>query len=130
MPGGKNGFVDESAISDEPYAPPGDWPRIGELLLCVVLGVTRDGRLRLSSRPRDIELVRAVLNVESALAEWRQVRDDPSGGEGHLRQFLRSRDAVPTLRWAKSRPSGSIDRVRALEIIAKAPESLLRDLRN
>lgn len=128
--GGRSGFVDESAISDEPYTPSSDWPRVGEELLGVVLGETVDGRLRLSSRPRDVALARAVGDVEVALMAWRQIRDDVNGVESRLSEFLKSSEAVPILRWAKSRPLESIDRVRALEIIAIAPESLARDLRD
>ncbi|MEV6601716.1 hypothetical protein AB0M36_33410 [Actinoplanes sp. NPDC051346] len=128
-PGDQPGFIDESAISDQPYAPVDEWPEVGETLLCVVLGSTRDGRLRLSSRPRDVALARAVVDVEAALSIWRRIRDEAPAETGLLMEFFESQEAVPTLRWALGRPHGSPDHSRAFEIVEKAPDWLRRKLR-
>lgn len=124
VPGDRPGYVDESAISDQQYAPMNEWPGVGEALLCVILGDTRDGRLRLSSRPRDVALARAVVDVEATLSIWRRIRDEATAEPDPLVEFLGSQEAVPTLRWALSRPDGSADRLRASEIVEKAPHWL------
>lgn len=129
VPGDRPGFIDESAISDQPYAPMSDWPGVGETLLCVVLGGSRDGRTRLSSRPRDVALARAVVDVEAALLVWRRIRDEATLEAGPLAEFFESREAVPTLRWELNRPHESTDHSRASEIFEKAPDCLKRQLR-
>lgn len=122
------GFVDESAISDQPSVPMNEWPGVGATLPCVVLGGTRDGRLRLSSRPRDVALARAGLNVEAALSTWRRIRDEATVEDDLLVDFFESQEALPTLRWALDRPHGSADHSRAIEIAEKAPDWLKRRL--
>src|SRR5947209_8025121 len=70
----ERGFIDSIEISDSPAAR-GEWPSKGQRLPCVVLGRTKDGRLRLSARQSDVMLVRTVDNVADALAEWQNIRD-------------------------------------------------------
>lgn len=125
---GPRGFVDKADIADGAAAPE-DWPRIGESVTCVVLGYARDGRVRASSRPRDVALVRAVSDPGAAISVWIRVRDggfiDPSDREG----FFASPVAVPTLRWALRHRVGSMDRTRASEVLAEAPEDIVRKVR-
>lgn len=128
VPGDQPGFVDSSAISDQPYASPADWPVAGETLMCVILGDTRDGRFRLSSRPRDVALARAVTDVKAVLSTWQGIRDEGIRDEGRLAEFFKSGDAVPTLRWALSGPDGSADQTCASQIVAKAPDWLVKKL--
>lgn len=121
------GYVDESAISDEDFTPRVCWPSKGERLTCVVLGKAGGGRLRLSSRPRDIELANSVVDVVIALAAWRLARDDEEGVG--LAEFWRLPDVVAVLRWALRRPAHSRDRARAVEIVALAPTAIKDSLR-
>jgi hypothetical protein len=122
--GDEPGYVDESAISDQPAPAADDWPAVGQVLPCVVLGTRQDGRLRLSCRPRDVALARTVADVPAALTAWRAVRDDP----GRLGEFLAAADAVPALRWALRQPFGTRDRERAAEIVAAAPAALAGEI--
>ncbi|MGW4384404.1 hypothetical protein [Kitasatospora sp. NPDC004531] len=124
-PGDVPGYVDCLDLSDDPAAGRADWPAVGQQLTCVVLGTTKDGRLRLSARPRDVELVGAVADLPAALATWRAVRD----GGGAAAEFLRADDAVPVLRWALRHPAGSGERTRAEALIERAPDGVQRALR-
>ncbi|MFB9584891.1 hypothetical protein OG590_36600 (plasmid) [Streptomyces goshikiensis] len=122
------GYIDKSAISDEDFTQRVHWPPKGERLTCVVLGQASGGRLRLSSRPRDIELAKSVADVAIALTAWRLVRDDEEGAGG-LAKFWQSLDVVAVLRWALCRPAHSVDHVRATEIVASAPAVVKTRLR-
>ncbi|MGW6746258.1 hypothetical protein ACWGDX_36925 [Streptomyces sp. NPDC055025] len=122
------GYVDESAISDEDFTPRDYWPPKGERLTCVVLGQASGGRLRLSSRPRDIQLANSVVDVAIALTAWRLARDDEEGAGG-LAEFWRLPDVAAVLRWALRRPAHSRDHARAVEIVALAPTVIKDSLR-
>ncbi|BCL16869.1 S1 domain-containing protein [Micromonospora sagamiensis] len=117
---GSPGYVDRIAISDEPSVPEERWPGVGDVIPCVVLDHLRDGRLRLSCRPRDVAYAAAVSDLEAALTLWRKVRDE-GVGRAEVEDFLAPRDAEATLRWALRRPVGSVDHSRVVEIVAEAP---------
>lgn len=128
MPGDDPGYVDESAIADQPSLPCDEWPSVGTVLMCVVLGHAREGRLRLSARPRDIRFASAVEDVEQALLMWHHIRDDATSDKVRILDFLETPEAVPILRWALCRPRESTDYSRASEIVREAPEGLARRL--
>lgn len=98
------------------------------MIPCIVLGHRRDGRLHLSCRPRDVAYASAVNDLEAALTLWRKVRDE-GVGRAEVEDFLASRDAEATLRWALRRPVGSVDHSRAVGIVAGAPAWLVDRLR-
>ncbi|HYS40734.1 MAG TPA: hypothetical protein VEO01_34400 [Pseudonocardiaceae bacterium] len=124
---GRRGFVDSLDIDDEIVAEH-RWPPIGEPIRCVLLGHTRDGRLRLSLRPSDVALVTAVDNAAAALAEWARIRDLENPGVELRQSFYRSGRAADILRWALRRLPNSVDSMRAHQLLLDAPESLRIDV--
>jgi hypothetical protein len=124
---GSRGFVDRADIADGVVAPE-DWPRVGESMTCVVLGYARDGRVRASSRPRDVALVRDSREPGGAISAWIRVRDHGFSDPSDKEVFFASPDAVPTLRWALRHRVGSLDQNRALEVLADAPEEIVREV--
>lgn len=121
---GGSGYIDVMDISDERLAPD-RWPLPGQLISCVVLGYTRDGRMRLTARGGDIALVRNVADVASAIAEWETVRDASSSATG-VGDFFQSGNAIALLRWALLRPRSSMDWKRASTLLRSAPEWIRR----
>lgn len=102
---GEGGYIDRSDIADSGL-PQSEWPGEGSLIRCVVLGYTRDGRLRLSSRPRDVNLAEAVPDLTVALQSWVEARKAGESNEQYMRSFLRKPYALPVLRWAiRDRPN-------------------------
>jgi predicted RNA-binding protein with RPS1 domain len=53
---GERGFVDSADVSDARPVPVDLWPAVGDRVRAVVLGVARDGRVRLSLRGLDESL--------------------------------------------------------------------------
>ncbi|GHJ13365.1 hypothetical protein TPA0908_13600 [Micromonospora sp. AKA38] len=125
--GGVRGFVDKVDIADEAVAFE-DWPHVGESLTCVVLGYSRDGRIRASARPRDIALVAAVSDPESALMAWVRIRDQGFADSRDRARFIESADAIPVIRWALRHRIGTADWNRASEILSDAPDRLKREV--
>lgn len=102
---GEVGYIDRSEIGNSGM-PQSEWPSEGSGVRCVLLGYTRDGRLRLSSRPRDVDLAETVPDLAGALRHWIAVRDAGVADEGAMSQFLGSSYAIPVLRWAmRDRPT-------------------------
>lgn len=64
---GERGFVDSSYITDKPGEP---WPAVGQRLRCVVLGHTREGRLRAPAMPLYVETVAAADDPVAAVDTW------------------------------------------------------------
>lgn len=64
---GEHGFVDSSYITDKPGEP---WPAVGRRLRCVVLGYTKDDRLRVAATPLYVEMVAAADDPVTAVDEW------------------------------------------------------------
>ena len=125
---GQRGFVDSGDIADEPVSPD-RWPRIGESLPCVVMGYARDGRVRANSRPSYVAFIGATTDPELAISNWIRIRDDGFRDPAERATFFGSPAAAPTLRWALRQFAGSVDRARAAEILADAPEDLARAVR-
>ena len=111
------GFVDSADIADEPV-PQEEWPSTGTRLRGVVLGVTRDGRLRLSLRPRDVTLVESVPDPAGALRTWHALR---RGDPDTVRAFQGSVEARALLRWALAHPAGSPDRELGERLLTRPP---------
>lgn len=65
---GARGFVDSSYVSDRPGEP---WPEVGRRLRCVVLGYTRDGRLRVAATPTYVDV---MASTGDAVAAYEQCR--------------------------------------------------------
>jgi hypothetical protein len=124
---GTRGYIDRGDVTDGPIRAE-EWPAVGAHLTCVVVAHRRDGRFQGSARPRDIALVSAVDDPRAALEAWRAIRDDTSAGPGERARFFASPDAAALLRWALRHPAGSPHRTRAAEILADAPEDLVRDV--
>jgi hypothetical protein len=124
---GRPGFIDSLEISDRP-TDPREWPSVGERIICVVLGETRDGRLRASARGSDIVLVRAEPDAEHALSEWQRIRDVGFADPTERDAYVASSRGKAILRWAIRRRQSSNDHARASEILASAPATLRDEL--
>jgi hypothetical protein len=125
--GGRPGFIDSIDISDG-ATDPREWPLVGERITCVVLGETRDGRLRASARESDVTLVRKEPDAQEALSEWLRIRDVGFADSSERAAYLASHRGKAILRWAIRRRRSSSDYARAREILAGAPARLRDEL--
>jgi hypothetical protein len=75
---GERGYVDSADITDQPGEP---WPEIGQQLPCVVLGYTKEGRLRAAARPLYVEIV-ATADDRVAAVEWYATMRQNGGSPG------------------------------------------------
>ena len=64
---GERGFVDSSYIADKPGEP---WPEVGQQLRCVVLGYTKENRLRVGATPSYVEMLAAADDPATAAKAW------------------------------------------------------------
>jgi hypothetical protein len=64
---GERGYVDSTHITDKPREP---WPAVGQRLRCVVLGYTKEGRLRAAATPQYVEVVAAADDPVAADDQW------------------------------------------------------------
>lgn len=126
---GRPGFIDSLEISDQ-ETDPSEWPSVGERITCVVLGETRDGRLRASARASDVDLVRAEPDARQALSEWQRIRDAGFVDSSESDAYVASARGKAILRWAIRRRQSSKDYARAREILASAPATLRDELSN
>jgi predicted RNA-binding protein with RPS1 domain len=124
---GESGFVDRSYIADTVLSID-EWPRVNTRIRGILLGYTRDGRVRVSARRRDRVLIESLNNPESALHEWQMIESSTVDDTERRREFYRSPNAHALLKWALANPSNSVARQRAVELIAEAPSDLKRDL--
>jgi predicted RNA-binding protein with RPS1 domain len=124
---GARGFVDQADISDVPIGRD-DWPAVGHRATGVVLGVTRQGKLRASLRPADVGLVKGVDDAQSAFTEWARIRDQGFADDAEKNDFFTAPETPAILRWALSQHELSSDRDRAEEIVSEAPERLRAEL--
>jgi hypothetical protein len=67
---GERGFVDSSYISDGPGEA---WPEVGRRLRCVVLGYTREGRLRVAATPTYVDVMASTGDSVAAWEQWRSL---------------------------------------------------------
>jgi hypothetical protein len=120
---GEAGYIDRAELGNSPLTEE-EWPVDGTSLRCVVLGYTRDGRLRLSSKPRDVSLSESGINVREALGHWISVRD---AGESHpegMVEFLRLSYATSILSWAlQDRPSSANYKIARWAVSLLPPEA-------
>jgi hypothetical protein len=64
---GESGFVDRAHITDRPGE---SWPAVGQPLRCVVLGYTKEGRLRAAATPLYVEMIAAADDPAAAANTW------------------------------------------------------------
>lgn len=119
---GEDGFVDSDYIADQPV-PPEDWPAVGTHLWGVVLGHTRDGRLRLCTAPKYVAVARSA-DMAAVMGRWRDLREAEDRYLGVAREFRERPDAEPVLRWALTGPYHPADRATAVRLLAAAPVAL------
>jgi hypothetical protein len=124
---GLRGFVDKAEIADAPVTQ-AEWPSVGRHMACVVLGRSRDGRIRASMRSSDVQLARSVADPDRLLRDWIRIRDEGFIDVSERDTFFASSDAYPLLQWALGQRPGSRDRTRAMEIVSDAPGNLKRQL--
>jgi predicted RNA-binding protein with RPS1 domain len=116
------GFVDTTDMADsvDQFSGP---PETGDNIRAVVLGRTRDGRLRLSMRPRDLKLVAALHDPEAAFLEWRNIERNLED-RWIKEKFYGSPNAVALLDWALSHPTHSSAHKQATNLLSGAPAAL------
>lgn len=124
--GGETGLVDSVDISDG-HDSAIDWPSIGIRLPCVVLGYTRDGRIRVASAPSYVRLIRELDDPGLALEEWKALRESQGSGEMADR-FFGSHHARPLLTWALKTHVGSANHTLAVSLLNAAPGELKKEL--
>ena len=120
---GDRGFVDASYLVDtaEGALPGPEWPEMGRTVEAVVLGTTRDGRVRLTTRDSDLALARSASNLAGAFEVWEQCRDADETQSPTVASFLALPDANAVLSWALHLRPPSSDLERALRILAANP---------
>ena len=123
---GRRGFVDRIDIADT-ATEAAEWPAVGDNIRGVVLGLTQDGRIRLSIRRMDIDLVESLHDPTQALREWQKIETARNNDPAIIEGFLQSSNARTLLRWALKRPPQSEDHVRALVVLEVAPEDIRDD---
>jgi hypothetical protein len=119
---GERGYVETEYINETPL-PAGSEPKIGERIYGVVLGYTEDGRLRLSTQPGYVELLRTAVDAKKALDTWATLRRVDRDYAMAIEALTASPDMLGVLRWAlKRRPSSDYD--VAVRALLKTPSGL------
>jgi hypothetical protein len=118
------GFIDSADLIDDP-SERGERHKEGDVLRCVVLGRSRDGRVRLSAKKIDVEFVQAVDNPGSAFEVWVSACGDDRIGEDVARDFYQSRYARELLLWGLRHAEGARNRECALRLLPFAPLGLM-----
>jgi hypothetical protein len=121
---GGRGFVDRADVADAPVRADA-WPAVGERARGVVLGCSRDGRIRVHSGQAYVALVESLVDPDSAMREWVAVKRAGVADAGIRDEFFRSPNSRALIRWALGRPQGSADRRAAVELLAVAPSKFL-----
>lgn len=123
----KHGYIDSGDISDRPLEPE-DWPAVGQAITAVAISHLRDGRLVLSARPSDVDLVRSATDIQAAMVAWARLcraDEEYTAAEDSL---VALDDAKAVLRWALSRSRLSSEPRVALRALASAPSGLLLEI--
>lgn len=125
---GDRGFVDADHLSDtaEGERPSAEWPEPGRTLEAVVLGTTKDGRVRLTTRGSDLALARSASNLAHALAAWEGCRKAGEPASSAAESFLALPDADAVLSWALRQRPHSSDLELALRVLAVSPAQTRR----
>jgi len=118
---------DDRAFIDADYVADGavgrdSWPKVGERLRGIVLGVANDGRVRLTGRQSDLDLVDECVDVSGAMAAWEESRKRDDAGSA--RRFLALPDAPAVLRWALRQPERWNLRPHVLTLLKNATPEL------
>lgn len=121
------GFVDLGYISHNPVTADA-WPHVGEERRGVVLGVTRDGRLRLDIRHDDLALADSAVNLAEAMSRWTEAQHAEPADTGARQTFYQSADAALLLAWlVRGKGRGSpMESLWAL--VSDAPEDVRRNV--
>jgi hypothetical protein len=120
---GDRGFVDVGYLADtaEGVQSGAEWPEMGLTVEAVVLGTTRDGRVRLTTRGSDLALARSALNLADAFAVWEQCQKADEPQSPTAASFLALPDADAVLSWALRQKPESSDLELALRVLAASP---------
>ncbi len=94
-----------------------------------MLGHTRTGRIRLSTRHGDVLLAESVPDPAGAIREWMRIKESSTSDTGARTGFCQSPNAGALLRWALTRPSYSTDFTLAAELLENAPIDIKAALR-
>lgn len=124
--GGEAGFIDSADIADGGNSKI-DWPAIGSRLSCVVLGYTREGRIRVASAPSYVRLISELDDPVQALGEWKVLRESQWSDE-IVNRFLGAPYARPLLAWAMSAHVDSANHALAVSLLNVASDDLRKDL--
>lgn len=123
---GERGFVHLSDVADAPVRADA-WPAVGERAGGVVLGCSRDGRIRVHSGQAYMALVESLADPDSAMREWVAVKRAGVAGAGTRDEFFRSPNSRALIRWALGRPQGSADQRAAWSCWRSRPASFWKD---
>ncbi|WP_329787841.1 hypothetical protein V1227_24415 [Lentzea sp. DG1S-22] len=115
---GLRAFIEDAYVADGPINRD-DWPEVGAELTAMVLGATRDERLRLSSRASDLELVRSVPDVSAAMGAWAEYRGTEPRSQAAADSFLATPGAAGVLEWVLKQPRSWRGRTEAEWLIAR-----------
>jgi hypothetical protein len=121
---GARGFVDRADVADAPIRADA-WPAVGERVRGIVLGCSRDGRIRVHSGQEYVALIESLADPDSAMREWVAVKRAGVSDSGIRDEFFRSPNSRALIRWALGRPQGSADQRAAAELLAVAPSKFL-----
>ncbi|MFS8101787.1 hypothetical protein LFM09_32130 [Lentzea alba] len=122
---GDRAFIDSDYVADGGVRRD-EWPQPGERVRGMVLGVTRDGRVRLSTRQSDVDLVDEGVDASRAMAAWDAFRQAGDAGSGQ--ELLALPDAVAVLRWALRQPPGWNLKPKVLGLLEHAPPAVREEL--
>lgn len=123
---GDRGFVDSDYI-DSRYVPPAHWPKIGQSVVGVVLGVAADQRVRVCLRANYVELAQSVADLEGVLSTWRRITFDEIDDYDRT-QFIRTQDGLSVLRWALREHVDSATFHDALRLLSTAPTPVIAEV--
>lgn len=122
---GDRAFVDSDYVADGDVRRD-EWPQPGERVRGMVLGVTRDGRVRLTTRQSDLDLVDECVDASRAMAAWDAFRQ--TGDAGSVREILALPDVAAVLRWVLRQPPGWNLKPRVLALLEHAPPEIREEL--
>lgn len=120
---GGRGFIDADHLADTADGRSNaQWPEPGRSVEAVVLGATKDGRVRQTTRGSDLALARSVSNLAGVFEVWERCCGIGEAASSTAVSFLGSSDADAVLSWALRQSPGSSDVELALRILAASPK--------
>jgi hypothetical protein len=124
---GQRGLVEDDHIDDS-IPPPAEWPPVGSIVVGVVVGYHRDGRVRLVTKPNYLEYVRRSVAPERAHQEWARLLAADEQYLDSASAVCESPDGTATLAWALG--TGGPSRAVALRMLLGAPSGFKLDVVN